>query len=69
MSMSQKLMKNYPLDKLKILCKDCPKLLEQKALALATCESVFDAVFDVEQFQIKCSKHCEKLQALEDIDV
>lgn len=44
----------------KSFCKECPKYLEAKTAALRDCESIFDAVFDVETFQRDCLKTCEK---------
>ena len=52
------------LDKLKEFCKECPKFIEVRDKALANCESVFDAASEVENFQLKCVKSCEKFAEL-----
>lgn len=54
----------FPSIDLKQICKGCPKFLEQRDYALKHCDSVFDAVFDVEQFQEKCSTTCEKVKKI-----
>ena len=41
-------------------CEGCPKFIAEKSAALEKAESVFDAAFDLNQFQKKCFESCSK---------
>lgn len=42
------------------LCEGCPKFEKQQEALLDQCESVFDAVIDMQDFVLECQKACDR---------
>ena len=40
-------------------CVECQKYKDKLNQVLSECESIFDAVFDMREFEEKCSKTCK----------
>ena len=44
------------------LCEGCPKFEKRQEIILNQCDSVFDAVLEIQDFIIDCRKTCDRIE-------